>query len=153
MSPVTIILLSWPSRVKNISIWRRGRVLGFVEDDDAVVQRPAAHEGERDHLDHVVDHEPLDLLEVHHVVQGIEQRAKVRVDLGLQIAGQKAQPLAGFDGGAGEHDPLGLPVLEHASGGGDGEIRLAGSGRADAERQVVVQDRVDVSLLARRSWA
>ena len=89
----------------------RGRVLGLVEDDDAVVERPPAHERQRDHLDHVVDHEPFDLLEVHHVVERVEQRPEVRVDLGLQIARQKAEPLARFHGGPGQYDPTRLTPL------------------------------------------
>ncbi len=117
------------TRKKHQHLCRR-RVLCLVEDDHAVVERSPAHEGQRDHLDHVVDHEPLDLLEIHHVVQGVEQGPQIRVHLGLQIAGEKPQPFAGLDRRPGQDEPSGLAMLEQAGGRGDGQIGLAGAGRA-----------------------
>ena len=67
-----------PMRVRNIFICGTRRVLAFVEDDDGLVQRPAAHEGQRDDLDNVVLHVALDLLRLHHVVEGVEERPQVR---------------------------------------------------------------------------
>ena len=51
MSPVTTILELKPSRVRNIFICSAVRVLRLVEDDEGVVQRAAAHVGERRDLD------------------------------------------------------------------------------------------------------
>jgi hypothetical protein len=106
-SPVTIIFESWPEAGQEHQHLGGGGVLGFVENDDAFVERAAAHESERDHLDDVVDHEAFDLLEIHHVVQGVKQGTQIGVDLGLQVAGQEAQALAGLDRGAGQHEPAG----------------------------------------------
>ena len=39
-----------------------------------------------------------------HVVERVVERAQIGIDLFLQGAGQKAEALAGFDGGAGEND-------------------------------------------------
>ena len=39
------------------------------------------------------------MFEVHHVVQGIEQRPEVWIDLRLQIPWQKAQSFTGFNRG------------------------------------------------------
>jgi phosphate starvation-inducible protein PhoH and related proteins len=50
-------------------------VLGLVQDDHRIVERPAPHERQRDDLDQVVDHEPPDLVVVHHIMQRVEQRA------------------------------------------------------------------------------
>ena len=79
-----------------------------------------------------------DLLGLEHVVQRVEQRPQVRVDLGHQVAGQEAEPLAGLDRGAGEDDPVDLAAAERGGGQRDREERLAGAGRADAEGDRVV---------------
>ena len=60
---------------------RHGRILAFVQNDERFVERPAAHVGQRHHFDNVLLHMPLDLIEIHHFVQGVEQRTKIRVDL------------------------------------------------------------------------
>ena len=80
------------------------RVLRFVEDDERVVQRSAAHERERRDLDHVALDEPLDAFDVQHVVERVVQRPQVRIHLLLQVAGQEAELLAGLDRGAREDD-------------------------------------------------
>src|SRR5436305_14740450 len=70
----------------------RARVLGLVEDDEAVVEGPAAHVGERGDLDHAPVEVLRDPLGLEHVVQRIEQRPQIRVDLGHEIAGQEPEP-------------------------------------------------------------
>ena len=127
---------------------RDGRVLAFVEDNDGVIKRAAAHEGERGDLDDVVLGVALDLLGLHHVVEAVEEGSEVRVDLGRHVAGEKAEPFARLDRGPDEDDLLDgrLPQLvdRHA----DGEIRLAGAGGADAEDEIVLAHRVNVRRLA-----
>ena len=85
-----------------------------------------------------------------HVVQRVVQRAQVRVDLGHQVAGQEAEPLAGLDRRAGEDDALHLLGLQRLHGHRHGQPALAGAGRAEAERDDVLADGVDVALLAGR---
>ena len=72
------------------------RVLRFVEDDEGVVQRAAAHERDRRDLDRAALEQPFGALDVEHVVERVVQRPQVRVDLLLQIAGQEAELLARF---------------------------------------------------------
>ena len=72
------------------------------------------------------------------------------IDLGHQVAGQEAEPLAGLDRGAGEDDPVDLAPGQRRGGHRDGQERLAGARRADAERDRVAADRVDVALLVDR---
>src|SRR4051812_16502045 len=81
------------------------RVLRLVEDDERVVQRAAAHEGERRHLDGAALHERRQLVRVEHVVERVEQRAQVRIDLREHVARQEAEPLAGLDRRPREDDP------------------------------------------------
>ena len=112
-----------------------------------VVKRAAAHEGQRRHLDHAALQVLVHLLGLEHVVEGVEERAQVGVDLRRDVAGQEAEPLAGLDRRAGEHDPVDLAARQRRHGHRHGEERLAGAGRADADRDRLAADRVDVALL------
>ena len=94
--------------------------------------------------------EPRDRLGVDHVVQRVEQRPQVRVDLVVERAGQEAEPLAGLDRGPGQDDAGDLLGLQRLHRLGDGEVGLAGAGRADAEDDRVLVDGVDVALLVQR---
>ena len=129
------------------------RVLRLVEDDERAVERAAAHEGERRHLDRAAVEQALRALGLEQVVERVVERAQVRVDLGHQVAGQEAEPLPRLDGRAGEDDPRHLARLQRVHGLGDGQVRLAGPGRADAEGDDVLRDGVDVALLPGRVGA
>ena len=124
-----------------------GRVLRLVEDDEGVVQRAAAHEGERRHLDRAALDQLAGAVEVDHVVQRVVERAEVRVHLLRQVAGQEAELLAGLDRRAREHDAREAVLHELGDGHRHGQVRLAGTRRPDAEHDVEVADRVDVRLL------
>ena len=125
-------------------------VLGLVQNDETIVQGPAAHVGQGGHLDVA----PLQILLVglcpQHVEQGVVQRPEVRVHLALQIAGQEAQPLAGLHRRTGEDDavhllfPEGLHCRRHR------QIRFAGTGGAYADGNGIFQHRRDIFLLAQR---
>ena len=91
------------ARQEHLHLLGRG-VLRFVEDDERVVQRAAAHEGDRRDLDRAALDEARRLLGVHHVVERVVERPQVRVDLLLQIAGQEPELLAGFDRGPRQDD-------------------------------------------------
>jgi len=57
----------------------------LVEDHERVVERATAHERQRRDLDHAALDVLGDLLRVEHVVQRVEQRTQVRVDLRHQV--------------------------------------------------------------------
>ena len=115
------------------------RVLRFVEDDERVVERAAAHVRERRDLDRGALEELGHLVEAHEVVQRVVERAQVRIDLLREIAGQEAQLLAGFHRGPHEHDALHRVALERVDGARHREVRLARSRGSDAERDVVAR--------------
>ena len=131
---------------EHLHLHRRG-VLRLVEDDDGVGQRAAAHEGERRDLDHAGLQAALDLVGRHHVVERVVERAKIGIDLLAHVAGQEAEPLAGLDRRARQDDPLRRAALDHRRGIGDGEIGLAGAGRADAEDQLGPIEGADIGVL------
>ena len=114
-------------------------VLRLVQDDAGAVQRPAAHVGQRGDLDGPVGHELVQLAGRDHVLQRVVQRLEIRVQLVLEVAGQEAQALPRLHGRPREDDPLDLAVLQRPDGQGDGDVRLARSGRAHGEHEVVVE--------------
>ena len=128
-----------------------GRVLRLVQNDVGVGQRAPAHEGQRCNLDHARLQIALDLLGRQHVIEGIIERSQVGIDLLAHVAGQKAQPLAGLDGGARENDALDQPPLQAMRGVGDGKVGLARAGGPDAEHQIDFLQRADVGALHRRA--
>ena len=101
-------------------------------------------------LDRAALHERGQLLGVQHVVERVEERAEVRIDLGQHVARQEAEPLAGLDRRAREDDPADLPLGERRDRERHREVGLARAGRADPEGDGRVADRVDVALLRDR---
>ena len=90
------------------------------------------------------------LLRVEHVVERVEERAQVRVDLREHVARQEAEPLAGLDRGPREDDPRDLALVQRGDRERHREVGLAGAGRADPEGDGAAADRVDVGLLRHR---
>src|SRR5437899_3105854 len=128
-------------------------VLRFVQDDKRVVQRASAHIGEGRDLDGASLHVFLDLLSREHVVERVVERAEIGRDFFVKVAGQKTERFAGLDGRAGQNDPRSLFVLERLRGHGHREVGLAGAGRADAERHIVLADCLEVFLLTDGLWS
>ena len=79
-------------REEHLHLLGRG-VLRLVQDDERVVEGAAAHEGQRRHLDLALLDERRQLLAVHHVVERVEQRPEVGVDLLGHGARQEAEAL------------------------------------------------------------
>src|SRR5918996_2207941 len=123
------------------------RVLRFVENYERVVQRPASHEGQRRDLDRAALEVGVDLLRVEHVVQSVEERTQIGIDLRLDVPGEKAESLPCLDGRPGENHPADVPAGERGGRHGDGEGGLARAGGPDPEGDRVLPDRVDVALL------
>ena len=86
-------------------------------------------------------------------MQRVVERPQVRVDLLVERAGQEAEPLARLDRRPGQDDPVDLLGLQRLHRLGHRQVGLAGAGRADAEDDGVLVDRVDVALLAQRLGA
>src|SRR5437764_998822 len=125
------------------------RVLCLVEDDERVIEGAAPHEREWRDLDDTPVHQPCDDLGVEHVVERVVERTEIRVDLGEDVPGQEAEPLARLDRRARQDDAVDLLRLERLHGQRHGEVALARPGRTDAERDRVLPDGIHVLLLAR----
>ena len=115
-----------------------------------MVQRAPPHVGERRNLDGIALEQLGRLVESHQIVQGVVQRPQIRIDFLREVARQKTEPLAGFDGRPDQDDALDRVALERIDGAGDGEIGLAGAGGTDAEGDVVFLDVAQVEDLVRR---
>ncbi len=81
-----------------------GTVLGFIEDDEGVVQGAAAHVGEGGDFDSSSCAVLFYLLGGHHIVQGVVEWPEVGCDFFVEVTGQESQGFAGLDGGAGKND-------------------------------------------------
>ena len=80
----------------------------------------------------------------HDVVKRVIERAQIGIDLFLHVAGKKAEPLARFDRRARQDDAVDLAIHQGFRRAGDRQIGLAGAGRAGAEDQFVLADRLDI---------
>ena len=78
----------------------------------------------------------------------LSSSVRPRVDLVLQVARQKAQPLARFDCGARQDDAVDRLGAESRDGFRHGKIGLAGTGGADADGDGVFLDGFQIILLA-----
>src|SRR5581483_11093964 len=74
----------------------------------------------------------------------------VWIDLRRDVTGEEAEALTGLHGRTREDDAPDLPLGEGGDGERDGEVRLSGARRPDAERQRRAADRVPVMLLRDR---
>ena len=122
-------------------------VLRFVQNHVRVVEGTAAHIRQWRDLDHVALDQLGHLLEAEHFVQGVVQRAQIRVDFLRQVAGQEAEFLAGLHRRAHQQQTLHAVRLQRLDRAGHRQISLAGAGRAHAEIDVVAGDRVQVARL------
>ncbi len=150
MSPVTTILEPNPSRVRNIFICS-----GLVFCASSRMMKASLSVRPRMNASGAISIVAAVQVLVHplrleHVVERVEERAQVGVDLRHHVARQEAEPLAGLDGRAGEDDPAHLAPRQRGHGHGHREERLPGARRADAHRDRLVADRVDVALLIDR---
>ena len=78
----------------------------------------------------------------------VVQRAQIRHDFFVKIAGQKTQRFAGFDRRTGQNDATDLFLVQRRDRHRHGQIGFARAGRADAERDVVLADGIEVFFLA-----
>src|SRR3546814_8141741 len=101
-------------------------VLRFVENDERLVERAAAHECQRRDLDHVLLGQPRNALETEHFVQRVVQWTQVRIDLLGHVARQKTELLAGLDRRPHQHDATHTVAFQRVHGAGDRKISLAG---------------------------
>lgn len=124
-----------------------GGVLGLVKDYEGVGQRAAAHKRQRSDLDNPFLKHLGHSLAVDEVKEGVVQGSKVRIDLVLQIAGQKAETLACLDRRTRQDDAADLFFEECIDGHRDRKKALARSGDADAENEIVVRDRIEIFAL------
>src|SRR4051812_7182914 len=81
-------------------------------------------------------------------MQSIVKRAEVRVDLLLQIAGQEAEPLAGFNRRAYQNNPVDLVGRKRLNGRRDSQVSFSRTGWPDSKNNIVILNGFEISLLA-----
>ena len=136
-------------REKHFHLLRRG-VLRLIENDERIVQGAAPHKPERRNFDIA----PLDRtrgpFHIHHVEQGIVQRAEIRIHFCVHIPRQEPELLARLDRRSRENDAAHFLLHESADCHGHGQVGLTCAGWADADHDVVRLDGFDIGFLRRR---
>ena len=127
-----------------------GRILRLIQNDEGVVERAAAHIGQRSHFDLPALHQALVGVDAHHFVQSVVQGTQIRIDFLGQVSGQKAQLFAGFHGRTREHNLFNVFIFQRYHGHGNGQIGLSRTCGADGEYASVFLNRVYVFALAQR---
>ncbi len=89
----------------------------------------------------------LDDARIHQVVERVVDRPQIGIDLFAHVAGQKAEPLAGFDRRPRQHDAIDFLALEQLHGMGHREPGLAGAGGSGREHQRMALERADIGVL------
>jgi hypothetical protein len=84
---------------------------------------------------------------VHQIVQCIVDRPQIWIDLVLEVAGQKAEPLAGFDRRPRQDDAIDFLAFEQLRGMRHRKPGLAGAGGTDAEHHLVPLQRANIGIL------
>ena len=82
----------------------------------------------------------------------VVKRPQIRVDLVLQIAGQKTEPFAGFDRRTRQDNAADLLLEQSIDRHRNCQKDLAGAGDADAENQIVVRNCVKIFALICGFW-
>ena len=131
---------------KHLHLFPRG-VLGFIENDERVVQGPAAHESEGRHLDDIAFDVLVDGLEPEHLVQGVVQRPQVGVDFLAEIAGQEPQFFAGLDRGPYQQDTAHALFQQCLHRTGHSQKRLSSARGTHAEVDIALLDDAHIGLL------
>ena len=127
-----------------------GAVLRFVKNYVCIVERAPAHICKRCNFYNAALGKILKRFRAKEVIKRIIKRPKIRIDLVLKIAGQKAQLFAGFNRGAGKNYLLYLLVLICQYGHCNGKICFARAGGANAEHYRIALERIHIFLLAKR---
>ncbi len=131
----------------------RACILSLIEDDEGIVQGSAPHKCQWSHFDHTLLHKLRSSIKIHHVMKGVVERAKVRIDLLVDIPWEKPQLLASFHSRPGQDDSFNFLFHKKSHCHGHGEIGLSRPSRSNANDQIVFPDGIDVSFLSKALWS
>ena len=81
-----------------------------------MIERAAAHEGQRRHFDDTAFEQLGNFLKSHQIIKRVIQRPQIGIDLLRHVARQKAKAFAGFDRRAHQHQALDAVALERIDG-------------------------------------
>src|SRR5918998_2252281 len=117
-----------------------GGVLGFVQDDERVVQGPTSHKRQRRDLDYTPLQVPLELGGVDHLVERVVERPEVGVDLRHHVARQEPERLPRLDRGPRQDDPRHLAPVQGLDGKRHREVGLPRPRGPYAKHDLVIPD-------------
>ena len=116
-----------------------------------MVQGAAAHVGERREFDCAALKELAGFVETQQVVERVVERSQVGIDLLSKISREEPKAFARFDRRPHQHDALHGIALQRVHRARHGEIGLTRARGTDRERDVVLEDILDVLPLPGRA--
>ena len=128
-----------------------GGVLRFVENDEGVRQRAATHECQRRNFDDARLDIALDFFGRQNIVKCVVKRPQIGIDLIAHVAGQKAEPLSGFNGRSRKNNPLYKPALKAMRREGNRDVGFSSTGRANAQDEIMLINGAYICALCRRA--
>src|SRR5205823_6165157 len=117
---------------------RGGRVLRLVEDDERLIPRAPPHVGQVRHLDLHALGRACEKLRPHELIGPVIPRAKLRIDLPLQVARQESEPLPRLARGPRVDEAAYFAIAERRDAHGNCQKRLPSAGRTYGENEVVL---------------
>jgi len=136
-------------REKHLHLFGRG-ILCFIENNERIVQRTAAHKPERRNLDIAPFNRARSPLHIHHVEQRVIQRTEIGIHFGVHIARQESEFLACLNSRPRENDAAHFFLHKGTDCHRHCQIGLACAGGADADHDIVRLDGFDIRFLRRR---
>ena len=127
----------------------RRSVLRFIDNDKAVVECTASHEGDRGDLNRP-SFQKLFTRSMSIMSCSASYRGRRYGSTFSWSVPEESQFLACFYGGTGQQNPADTFIQQGRNRHGYSEVRLAGAGRPNAEREIVAVDRVDITTLVHR---
>src|SRR5207248_2803505 len=124
-----------------------GAVLGLIENDEAVVQSPAAHECQRRYFNRRALEQFLHFVGFEHVVKSVVKRTQIRIDFFLQAARQKSEFLTRFHRRPRENNSRHTLADQRLDRHCYGQISFAGAGGADSKHQIGPLDSFEIPAL------
>ena len=136
---------------KHFHLGGRG-ILGLVKNDKGVIQRTASHISQRRYLDEAFLHIFREAVRPHDLIEGIVQRAKIRVYLALQVSRKKSQLLPCFNRRTSQNNTIHFIRLKCCNCLCHRKICLSGSRRSYTKYDHLIGNHINIFLLSHRFW-
>ena len=124
----------------------------LIQNNVGIVQRTSSHVSQRRHFNQTFFCIVKIGFRPHDLIQGIVQRAKVGVNLTLEISRQKSQLFSCLNSRTGQDNPPYFAVFKGLDRHRHGKIRLSRTSRSDSKYNHFLADLIHILFLSYRLW-